>query len=201
MKPIKITFILLLSAASCAGQNIKNNDMIEKIDFDTLKKLDIEKFYLNQAKYKSAAFILNDTAKIQQFETKEYFVEYIMPDGSLFKEYNTYYKSSGSLYETGLVYKEGFIKGVLKTYNELGKLIKEEDYDAPFTYTFENILEYLKDNGIDINSDRVTVDRYIDGNENPVWTVRCRISDYFIIKTLDGRTGELLNTQKVQIEK
>jgi len=205
-----VFWVLFLSftSMSCSGQNkqIINSENSEykqekHITMDTVKKLDIEKFYLNQAKYKSAAFILNDSTKIQQFETKECFVEYIMPNGYLFKEYNAYYKNSGMLYETGLVYKDGFIKGVMKTYSESGELIKEEDYDAPFTFTFEDILGYLKDNEMDIYSDRVRVGRYTGNNQDSYWTVECKISDYLIRKTLDGRTGELLKTEKVQLRK
>jgi len=199
--------VLLLSftSFSCNGQ--KKTENIEyqhkkNIKMDTVKKFDFERFYLYREKYKREGFIqINETTKIQQFETKEGFAEYVMTIGSLFYEYNSYY-TSGALYQTCLMYKDDrFIKGVLKTYNESGKLIKEEDYDAPFTFTFEDILEYLKDNEMDIHSDRVTVSRYTGNNQDSYWIVDYRVSNYIISKTLDGRTGEVLSTEKIQIKK
>ncbi|WP_165605766.1 hypothetical protein [Flavivirga aquatica] len=49
---------------------------------------------------------------------------------------------------TGEFFPNDFEKGIWKEYDEEGNLIKETDYDAPYKYTWEDILSFIKKRGI-----------------------------------------------------
>ena len=68
------------------------------------------------------------------------------PD-SYFLEWRLYY-ANGNIKEKGLRYNQGFQKGIWYEFDETGKLIKETNYDAPFQFTFEDIVQYCKKNEI-----------------------------------------------------
>ena len=68
------------------------------------------------------------------------------PD-SYFLEWRLYY-ANGYIKEKGLRYVQGFQKGIWYEFDETGKLIRETDYDAPFQFTFEGIVQYCEKNEI-----------------------------------------------------
>jgi hypothetical protein len=74
MKTIKITFLLLLGVGLCAGQNIKNNDMIEKIEkLDSLCRAMSDEYRAN---------VLSSIDRTADPVTRDWFSEY------LYWEYN-----------------------------------------------------------------------------------------------------------------
>ena len=105
--------------------------------------------------------------------------------------------------EKGLsVNNGGFKKGIWYYFDEQGKLLKEEDNDLPFTFSFEELIKYLQKQNIPIslghNQFGFHTSFYTEfENSLPMWRVRW-LSD--TTKTpntieeliIDGKTGKLL---------
>lgn len=127
----------------------------------------------------------------------------ITPKYSLFttnKEYHSN-KKLWTKYET--FGESGFIKGIRYEYDEKGKLIKAEDYDKPFKFTWEQVKKYIEqDLKLDLLKDDVNVNNYtgIEGGK-PTWEInfKGKYKDIFGVYyiTLDGENGELLKVIKI----
>ena len=65
---------------------------------------------------------------------------------ALFHVFKHFY-ANGNIKEKGL-YGQNFEKGIWYEFDDTGKLIKETNYDLPFQFTFEDIVQYCKKNEI-----------------------------------------------------
>lgn len=97
----------------------------------------------------------------------------------------------------------GFRKGISYEYNEQGKLVKAEDHDKPFKFTWEQVKKYIEqDLKLDLLKDEVNVNNYdgITGGK-PTWEInyKGKYKDVFGVYyiTLDGINGELLKVIKI----
>ncbi|WP_010522544.1 hypothetical protein [Aquimarina agarivorans] len=88
-------------------------------------------------------FIDKDSSIVIQKERQLEYKEIVQPRNSFFQTINKYYKS-GLLKATYQFYPNQFLKGVRKEYDEQGNLIKEMDYDAPYKFTWEDILKLIE---------------------------------------------------------
>lgn len=93
-------------------------------------------------------------------------------------------------------FPKAFALGVLKEYNKQGNIIKEENLDKPYTYSWEDIKRYLKSHNVeDIQKQVIDISRWSDEEES-TWTLEFNgeykdIKGRFVI-TLNGKTGEEL---------
>ena len=189
----KLIFIGLLTLiTSCKAQknNLKNNQM---------KTFDIETFEKNKNHLNEYSFITKDSSVIEQGEWQFGYEETIKPKGLYLQTYNKYFKN-GKILMTGDFFPNDFEKGVWKEYNEQGNLITETDYDAPYKFTWEDILEFIKERKIDMGTPQFQVNRNFDfGNfdeskkDKPFWAITYEDgSDTMKVIILDGITGKMI---------
>ncbi|WP_336961176.1 hypothetical protein [Chryseobacterium contaminans] len=196
----KFFLLILLVNISCNAQN--NLPMEPKID-NRFEKFDSIKF--NNSNKKNPYVLrelLNDGTYIE------------LDQGSYGKGYietplNSYYMITKIYYPTGNIKSKGlsnntetFKKGIWYEFDEQGNLIKETDYDKPFIFTFENILNFCKNKGIKIDKGPILqstgwhnlISRKIE-NDKPIWEIEhLKKSNLVEIIKLDGITGKIIGT-------
>jgi len=189
----KLIFIgLLILTTSCSAQKNKTKQ-------NKMKTFDIETFEKNKNHLNEYIFVTKDSTVIEQGEWQFGYEETIKPKNSYIFTYNKYYKN-GEIKMTGDFFQNDFEKGVWKEYNEQGNLIKETDYDAPYKFTFEDILKFIKKRKIDMNTSQFQINRGFDfGNfdeskkDKPFWAITYEDgSDTMKVIILDGITGEIV---------
>lgn len=170
---------------------------------DTIKiteKFDIETFNKNKVN-NEFNFVLDDGTKIRQYESGNSFTEIITPTKpELFQTQKEFYKN-GKLHLKFISFERNFIKSK-EEYNKVGKLIEEIDYDPPYQFTFEQLLELLKKqkDSIDIFDINTNIARGFNGmdwhgkiDKNYTWYIKWK-KTFGRRETLkvDGITGEVL---------
>lgn len=156
--------------------------------------------YCEYVRYDGAKVIENDDDMVL-------FYRDIIPNGSLFK-INKWYHANKCLwykFET-FTNNDSFIKGIRYEYNEQGKLIKVEDFDKPFKFTWEQVKKYIEqDLKLDLIKDKVGVGNNLESNYNiPTWGIdyigkyKNNLKGGIIRITLSGNTGELLHVEVQQ---
>jgi hypothetical protein len=121
-----------------------------------------------------------------------YYREYI---DELFQYGETYY-SNGNLRSKGINSWLGFQLGKVYKYDEKGNLTETINHDEGYDFTYEKVLEFCKENSIELQSDKIMnrLKKGIIEDGRKVWRI-----DYNNPKThkrdiyrLDGCTGEVL---------
>lgn len=214
----KIILVYLLSIVSSChsqekdkiGEKTKDKSKPYKIEIPinpktmqthTTEKFDIERYFKNRNEtVGNYEYISSDGASIMETDIEgNTFFKSTTAKNSIFTFHKEYYKN-GVLKTSWQTFKnDGFIKGKKYEYDEKGKLIKVEDYDLPFKYTWEQLKKYTEQElKIDLIKDEIGItNNYNDkswnisfkGNYKNVWGI------YDI--TLDGETGEVLKVIKI----
>ena len=167
-KIIYLSLLLLLTNCKAQHNNIKNTK---------IKTFDIATFEKNKDERNEFLIITKDDTQIKQTVWQFGYEEIVIPNNSLIYTYNKYYKN-GKLKLTGDFFPNDFEKGIWKEYDEQGNLIKETNYDAPYKFTWENVLDFIKMRDIDMTSRQFQVIRSFDfGNfdeakkDKPYWAI------------------------------
>ncbi|MEG1590533.1 hypothetical protein [Chryseobacterium sp.] len=218
MKKIPL-FVLILIVTSCHSQdkdkptkNTANNSVKNNIEIlinpkamqtYTSEKFDIENFMKNKNKEEgSYSYTRNDGTKVLEAEYENEFSQSSTPKYSLFTIQKEYFKNGSLKIKWETFGERGFIKGIRYEYDEKGKLIKAEDYDKPFKFTWEQVKKYIEqDLKLDFFKDEVNINNYngLSGGK-PTWDINFKgnYKDVFGVYyvTLDGTDGELLKVKK-----
>lgn len=117
-------------------------------------------------------------------------------------KYGYSYFSSGELNGYGIEYINFFKKGVWYDYDIQGNIEKYKDYDSSYDFSWENVLEFLKEKKIS-KKDIYQISRGIEDGE-PKWYVEQTIerglepekTNRYI---LDGKTGKILKTAIIDV--
>lgn len=135
------------------------------------------------------------------------FYRNIIPKGALFKISKWYHPNRRLWYKfESYTENDAFIKGIRYEYNDQGKLIKAEDFDKPFKFTWEQVRKYIEqDLKLDLIQDEVGVGNNIESDYNiPIWEIEY-LGKYknhpkggAIRITLSGNTGEVLHVEAQQ---
>ncbi|KGN75012.1 hypothetical protein HQ47_03640 [Porphyromonas macacae] len=191
MKSIYLLAFIILVGNGCGRR--KGEGRISNDKTTTTRVFDVHGFNKNKNEFNEYSFRLNDSIIVRQQETTESFYEFISREGSDFEEVYEYYKT-GSLKSSFLYFQYDFMAGIYREYDKNGKLIKEDDLDKDFMFSWENIKQYLVAHDVkSIRNQVISINRA--SHENPVWILEFEGShkEYkrgiFII-TLDGITGE-----------
>ena len=144
----------------------------------TTEKIDTQRFHWNKDKNDEYTFVNYKGQKIIQKWMSDggvyYYYETRRKENELVEEYRRYF-NDGKLNVEGFQYKDyGFPMGIWRTYDEKGKLIETEDYDAPFkNYPWEEVRKFLeRERGIDFFDKRTKVSRYVDEKHPAGWGIR-----------------------------
>ncbi len=171
MKIIVLYSVLFLLLTNCKAQHNPQQTV-------TKKTFDIENFEKNKSHLNEYMFYENNGVKVFQKKRHSEFKETISYPDSYIQTINRYYLS-GKFKSTVKCYPNRFLSGVMKEYDEQGHLIKETDYDAPYKFTWEDILAFIKKRNIDMNAYGFEVSRGFGfGSENigeetekPFWAI------------------------------
>ena len=118
---------------------------------------------------------------------------------------NKIFYPNDNIKQTGIVFNSSFRKGIWYFYKEDGSFSHEVDYDAPYKFTWKDILQYCKDNHIELEKGyinggwhttirRVSAEKIkISPDIKPLWII-----EHYILGTdgkietitLDGITGK-----------
>jgi hypothetical protein len=228
MIKIVIYAYFLFALFSCKAQKIiykqdtltiKKNLMssIELIVTDSSEKLDIDELVRNGKTNDQGD--INNSFYTWIVNTNEYyqltsgyklhsagFIKIFFPNNSYFMLEKTFY-SNGNIKEKGLRYADnGFRKGVWYKFNEHGILISKTDYDEPFKFTWEMLLDFLKKENIPIPQGhrrvggwQTIIERSIFSTlDGCVWQVEWLKGNYtnekdnIEVLTINGTTGEVV---------
>ena len=168
----------LIMAGGCSAQSGVKITKIKGGKQMTTEKLDTQRFHWNKDKNDIYTFVNYKGQKVVQRRMSSggvyYFYETRRKENELIEGYRRYF-NDGKLNVEGFQYKDyGFPMGIWRTYDEKGKLIETEDYDAPFkNYPWEEVRKFLeRERGIDFFDKRTTVSRYVDEKHPAGWGIR-----------------------------
>ena len=168
----------LIMAGGCSAQSGVKITKIKGGKQMTTEKIDTQRFLWNKDKNDEYTFVNFKGQKVIQKWTSDggiyYYYETRRKENELIEEYRIYF-NDGKLNVEGFQYKDyGFPMGIWRTYDEKGKLIETEDYDAPFkNYPWEEVRKFLeRERGIDFFDKRTTVSRYVDEKHPAGWGIR-----------------------------
>lgn len=222
-KLILISLLLIINSCNSqekekGGENTKDRSSINlniPLNSKTMQTQTTEEFTLqdvtNYKKNKGEGnstyeYIKPDGTKIIETDSEmKLFSRHIIPPNSLFilnKEYHPNRKLWNK-YET--FGESGFIKGNKYEYDEKGKLIKVEDWDKPYKFSWEQVKKYIEqDLKLNIQKDKVEVNNFLESPDynSPIWIINYNgqykdDSKKGIIRViLNGATGELLLVER-----
>ncbi len=187
MKTTLQYIVLLLLFTNCKAQHNPQQTI-------TMKTFDIETFNKHKNHLNEYTFVTRDSVIIEQSQWHSGYDEVIKYKDSYIQTYNKYY-DTGALMLTGNFYPNDFEKGIWREYDEQGHLIKETDYDAPYKFTWEDILAFIKKRNIDMSAYGFRVGRNIV-NDKPIWAIVYNKDEKKMILGvigIDGTTGEILS--------
>lgn len=161
----------------------------------------IKKFNANKDESNTYVFDREDGAKVSQFgDSINGYFEYARMPTKLFEERKGYYPE-GMLKVHGLMYYNQFPKGIWKYYDPNGKTDREVDYDEPYTYGWEDFLEFCKQKKINLLDSNTIVSRNIEDG-HPKWILEWQIGTAESLEiTLDGKSGEIIDQKKIKLDK
>lgn len=143
MKTILLICCLILQN-SCNGQKKEQvNDTIKMQE--KTEKFEIETFERNE-KGKTYSFLNKAGDNVFQQDWGDYYSEKITFKNSEYGTKSIFYKTS-DLKEKGEFYKNIYIHNYY-FYDENGKIIKKDDLEQFYTFTLEDVLNYLEKNDI-----------------------------------------------------
>ena len=150
-------------------------------------------------------YYYKDGSFLQMWKGKTSFVYKYYPFNSFFYLYKGFYSSNKYIKEKGINYVRGFAKGLWYDFDEKGHLIKTTDYDAPFTFSFEDILAYCRAHRIEVTKgyQRIgfhnRIHRFVNADGSCYWTIEhLKRDDLIEAIYLDGKTGKEIN--RIEIE-
>ena len=127
------------------------------------------------------------------------------PFNSYFFMSKKFYMSNGYIMRKGINYVRGFAKGLWYDFDEKGHLIKTTDYDAPFTFSFEDILAYCRAHRIEVTKgyQRIgfhnEIHRFVNADGSCYWTIEhLKRDDLIEAIYLDGKTGKEIKREDIE---
>ena len=185
----------------------------EKVIYPNLPTVTDEFEVFDEALYKAMEkneigdvfYYYKDGSFLQMWKGKTSFVYKYYPFNSFFYLYKGFYSSNKYIKEKGINYVRGFAKGLWYDFDEKGHLIKTTDYDAPFTFSFEDILAYCRAHRIEVTKGYQRIGfhnrilRFVNDDGSCYWVIK-HLKRYDLIEAiyLDGKTGKEIN--RIEIE-
>ncbi len=146
---------------------------------------------------------LDDGTHVVYEEQSNGYIKKISISDSYFMIIKRFYKN-GNIAAKGLSINNGdFFNGVWYYFDEAGKFVGEVNYDTPFVFTFENLLNYLQSQKIPVtmSSDKYGLPTRIYReiiDQVPIWKIEWMKDTTNIPNTIeqiniDGKTGKILS--------
>ena len=160
---------------------------------------------MEKDKFGHVSHYYKDGSFLEMGKDKDEFIHRFYPSNSYFYSSKTFYPSNGYIMRKGINYVRGFAKKCWYEFDEKGILVKTTDYDAPFTFSFEDILAYCKAYHIEVTKgyQRIgfhnRIHRFVNADGSCYWTIEhLKRDDLIEAIYLDGKTGKEIN--RIEIE-
>ena len=148
---------------------------------------------------------LKDGTYFEIWKGKNDYIYNYFPFNSYFSVHKKYYRSNGYIMRKGISYVNGFGIGLWYEFDEKGHLIKTTDCDAPFTFSFKDILAYCRAYHIEVTKGYQRIGfhnrilRFVNDDGSCYWVIK-HLKRYDLIEAiyLDGKTGKEIN--RIEIE-
>lgn len=227
IKTLVVTILLAGTTLSCSGQKHQPNTTINSKNMQLPKVSgDFEKLDLNELKAKASKShgikVLPDRKTVEievydyQFQAEN--GDNIRFSGDNYGEYrleqrisNAYFNLIKIYYQNGNVKSKGlefnvfygtFKKGTWYSFNPEGRLTSTIDYDTPFKFTFEQLVQYLEQENIPLKKGTLaqnpgyltSIKRAVPDNQSPVWQVSwLKAPDKIEDIVISGITGKVVS--------
>ncbi|WP_143273710.1 hypothetical protein [Aquimarina sp. MAR_2010_214] len=202
---MKTLFVILaLIQIGCNAQNKETNSVTNEKNNNQNKAMetfDIDTYNKNKDQAENYIFTLDDGTKVTQFGNQESgYYEYSRKQNSFFEKRKSFY-ASGKLKIDGTMYFNSYQKGIWNYYDEQENLEKTIDYDQPFTYTWDDILKFVKEKKIDLSKNTTRISRTTEG-VIPTWGITWHYDSGRLKSiTINGKTGEIVEEKFLIMEK
>ena len=160
---------------------------------------------MEKDKFGHVSHYYKDGSFLEMGKDKDEFIHRFYPSNSYFYSSKTFYPSNGYIMRKGINYVRGFAKGCWYEFDEKGILVKTTDYDAPFTFSFEDILAYCKAYHIEVTKgyQRIgfhnRIHRFVNDDGSCYWVIKhLKRNDLIEAIYLDGKTGKELKRQDIK---
>ena len=218
-----IYVILFFSIVSCNAQNTENKkvaiitqqinkkemennkeDMHDNLkNYIPVKELNIKEF--NAKSKRGKRNFVDGGMEVEQWVDDEFpsgkvigYIENRKYPNSAYKFYSEY-DENGKLVKTSISFY-GMITGFVCVYNTVGETIKKEDWDIPYKFSIDDLIDKMRtEYDIDIADTRIcnSIDRGVDEeyNNTPLYNMYLfgdPIKYQLICYVIDGNTGETL---------
>lgn len=158
--------IIMHAFAACA--QTKQTNMNKRFDIATYDK----------NKHAGEYTFEQDGLQVRQTDFEDGYAEKTTKPGTYIDHYREYYKN-GVIKEEGDLFNKGtFRLGTWHFYNEQGVAQPSIDYDKPYTFTLDKVMEFLKRNNLSLADRWTSINRKSD-----------TIGDRWIITHEDGHAG------------
>ena len=211
----RLEFLKILAAAGIGVPLLSSFGSMpkEKVIYPNLPTVTDEFEVFNEALYQimekdkfgHVSHYYKDGSFLEMGKDKDEFIHRFYPSNSYFYSSKTFYPSNGYIMRKGINYVRGFAKGCWYEFDEKGILVKTTDYDAPFTFSFEDILAYCKAYHIEVTKGYQRIGfhnrilRFVNDDGSCYWVIK-HLKRYDLIEAiyLDGKTGKEIN--RIEIE-
>ena len=160
---------------------------------------------MKKDKFGNVDEFLKDGSYLEMWKDKNEFIHRFYPSNSYFCSAKEFYASNGYIKRKGIAYVRGFGKGLWYNFDEKGHLIKTTDYDAPFTFSFEDILAYCRAHRIEVTKgyQRIgfhnEIHRFVNADGSCYWTIEhLKRDDLIEAIYLDGKTGKEIKREDIE---
>ena len=160
---------------------------------------------MKKDKFGNVDEFLKDGSFLEMWKDKNEFIHRFYPSNSYFCSAKEFYPSNGYIKQKGIAYVRGFGKGLWYDFDEKGHLIKTTDYDAPFTFSFEDILTYCRAHRIEVTKgyQRIgfhnEIHRFVNADGSCYWTIEhLKRDDLIEAIYLDGKTGKEIKREDIE---
>ncbi len=190
MKKI-ILIPLALLILNCMSEKVYFNTLAESKSSDTF---DIEEFEKRKIGHQYFDTLKGGTVIRRTSSNIEYSEYETPPPPNLLEVYRGFHLN-GKLKIKGIYYPNDVELGIWREYDDEGNLIKEENYDEGYEYSFEDVVKFLRLRGVDLFHRYTSITRnngvwnivYVKGDKYP--------KDIYDID-IDGKTGKVLSKAK-----
>ena len=160
---------------------------------------------MEKDKFGHVSHYYKDGSFLEMGKDKDEFIHRFYPSNSYFYSSKTFYPSNGYIMRKGINYVRGFAKGCWYEFDEKGILVKTTDCDAPFTFSFEDILAYCKAYHIEVTKGYQRIGfqnrilRFVNDDGSCYWVIK-HLKRYDLIEAiyLDGKTGKELKREDIK---
>ncbi|MBM0660056.1 hypothetical protein [Capnocytophaga genosp. AHN8471] len=211
----RLEFLKILAAAGIGVPLLSSFGSMpkEKVIYPNLPTVTDEFEVFDEALYKAMEKdvlgnvhkYLKDGTYFEIWKGKNDYIYNYFPFNSYFSVHKKYYRSNGYIMRKGISYVNGFGTGLWYEFDEKGHLIKTTDCDAPFTFSFEDILAYCRAYHIEVTKGYQRIGfhnrilRFVNDDGSCYWVIK-HLKRYDLIEAiyLDGKTGKEIN--RIEIE-